>query len=249
MDNPNISEVSREKLEDAAAFVIMEQYAKALNAGINKRMEDCAEEVFPEELDKRCRALIAQASRKSQNKKRRKSALRVLRSAAVVALVMLSLCSILFVSVDAFRVPVMNFFIEKTDRYWQMTANPKEDTIPVRYDTENPLDGIIADIFELTSLSGSVESGDLLAIYNYGDNAKITLFADFSFGNLQVDGENTVVTDTKVAGHAAQLYEKEGFIRLAWLDENVSRAFSICAVNVSKEFVTYIAEEFAQYFD
>lgn len=248
MDNPNISEVSREKLEDAAAFVIMEQYAKALNAGINKRMEDCAEEVFPEELDKRCRALIAQASRKSQNKKRRKSALRVLRSAAVVALVMLSLCSILFVSVDAFRIPVMNFFIEKTDRYWQMTANPKEDNIPVRYDTENPLDGIIAG-FTLTSLSGSVESGDLMAKYNDGGNAKITLFVDVSFGNIQIDGEHSIITDTKVAGHAGQLYVKGDAVNLAWLDENVSRAFSICAVNVSEETVTYIAEEFAQYFD
>ncbi|MBQ5865472.1 MAG: hypothetical protein IIW56_02190 [Oscillospiraceae bacterium] len=249
MDNPNISETSREKLEDAAAFVIMEQYAKALNAGINKRMEDCAEEVFPEELDKRCRALIAQASRKAQNKKRRKSALRVLRSAAVVALVMLSLCSVLFVSVDAFRVPVMNFFIEKTDRYWQMTANPKEDTIPVRYDTENPLDGIIADIFELTSLSGSVESGDLLAIYNYGDNVELTLLVNFSFSNTQIDGEDSIITDTKVADHAGQLYVEGDSIRLVWLDENVSRAFGICAKNVSEETVTYIAEEFAQYFD
>lgn len=249
MDKPNISEVSREKLEDAAAFVIMEQYAKALNAGINKRMEDCAEEDFPEELDKRCRALIAQASRKSQNKKRRKSALRVLRSAAVVVLVMLSLCSVLFVSVDAFRIPVMNFFIEKTDRYWQMTADPEEDTIPVRYDTENPLDGIIADIFELTSLSGSVESGDLMAKYNDGDNVEITLLANFSFGNTQIDGEDSIITDTKVAGHAGQLYVKGDSIRLIWLDENVSRAFSICAVNVSEETVTYIAEEFAQYFD
>lgn len=248
MDKPNISEVSREKLEDAAAFVIMEQYAKALNAGINKRMEDCAEEDFPEELDKRCRALIAQASRKSQNKKRRKSALRVLRSAAVVALVMLSLCSILFVSVDAFRIPVMNFFIEKTDRYWQMTDNPEEDTIPVRYNAENPLDGIIAG-FTLTSLSGSVESGDLMAKYNDGDNVEITLLANFSFGNTQIDGEDSIITDTKVAGHAGQLYVKGDSIRLIWLDENVSRAFSICAVNVSEETVTYIAEEFAQYFD
>ena len=110
-------------------------------------------------------------------------------------------------------------------------------------------ENIVADIFELTSLSGSVESGDLMAIYNYGDNAKITLFVDVSFGNIQIDGEHSIITDTKVAGHAGQLYVKGDAVNLAWLDENVSRAFSICAVNVSEETVTYIAEEFAQYFD
>ena len=171
------------------------------------------------------------------------------RSAAVVAMVMLSLSSILFMTVEAFRVPIMNFFVEKTDRYWQMTANSEEDTISAVYNLKNPLDGIIADIFELTHLSGSVEAGDLIAKYNDGNNAEVTLFTDFSVGSLQLDGENAVVTDTTVAGHAAKLYEKEDSIRLVWLDENISRAFSICVVNVTTETVTYIAETFALHFD
>lgn len=249
MDKLKISEATQEKLEDAVVSVFMEQYAKALDAELNQKMDECAGEEFPPELDKRCRALIQQEYKKAQNKNRRKSALRVLRSAAVVAMVMLSLSSILFMTVEAFRLPIMNFFVEKTDLYWQMTANPKEDRISAVYNLENPLDGIIADIFELTSLSGSIESGDLIAKYRYEETSEITLFTDFSFGNLQVDGENAVVTDTTVAGHAAKLYEKEDSIRLVWLDENISRAFSICAVNVTTETVTYIAETFAGNFD
>ena len=173
----------------------------------------------------------------------------ILQRAAVVVVALLSLSSILFMTVEAFRLPVMNFFIEKTDRYWQMTANPDENAVPATYDTENPLDSIIADSFVLTSLSGSVESGDLMAEYRDGDNSSVILFADVSLGNLQVDGENAVVTDTKVASHDARLYVEGNIVRLAWLDENVSRAFSICAVNVSEETVAYIAEAFAQYFD
>ena len=222
----------------------MEQYAKALDAELNQKMDECVGEEFPPELDKRCRALIQQEYKKAQNKNRRKSALRVLRSAAVVAMVMLSLSSILFMTVEAFRLPIMNFFVEKTDRYWQMTANPKEDSISATYNLENPLDGIIADIFELTSLSGSVESGDLIAKYSYEDSAEITLFVNLSNGSLQIDCENAIVTDATVAGHAAKLYEKADSISLVWLDDNISRAFSICAVNVTNETVTYIAEAF-----
>lgn len=249
MDNPKLSDTAREQLEEAAVAVFMEQYAKALDAGIDKKMEECEGEEFPPELEKRCRALIEKEYAKTKNEKRRKGVMRILQKAAIVVVALLSLSSVLFMTVEAFRQPIMNFFIEKTDRYWQMTANPDKDTMPDAYNPENPLDGIIFDGFELTHLSGSVASGDLIAKYSYEDEAFITLFANFSLGNLQVDGENAVVTDAKVAGHKAHLYVKDDSIRLAWLDEDISRAFSICAVNVTEETVAYIAEAFAQYFD
>ena len=139
----NIS--ARENLEEAIVAAFMDQYAQALDAGIDRKIEECAGDAFPEELDKRCRALIEQANRKAKNKKRIKSALRVLRSAAVVAVVLVGLFSVLFVSVEAFRIPILNFFIEKTDRYWEITATPKEAFIPIGYDPEDPLGGIIGN--------------------------------------------------------------------------------------------------------
>ena len=249
MDNPNISETSREKLEDAAAFVIMEQYAKALNAGINKRMEDCAEEVFPEELDKRCRALIAQASRKAQNKKRRKSVLRVLRSAAVVALVMLSLCSVLFVTVEAFRLPVMNFFIEKTNRYWQISEELNENTTQEVFNAEDPLDGIIPDEFDLVNLVGSWEEDCLSADYVNGDNSSISLFVIPSGGSYQIDTEAALTTQCEVAGHNAVLSTEENMVRVMWSDKHVSKTFAICATNISGELVMVFAESLAKLFE
>lgn len=239
---------ARENLEEAIVVAFMERYAQALDAGIDRKMEECADDGFPEELDRRCRALIAQESKKIQNQKRRKSVLRVLRSAAVVVLVMLSLCSVLFVSVEAFRIPVMNFFIEKTDRYWEITAVPKEDFIPVGYDPEDPLGGIIGS-FTLTSLTGSVESGDLLAIYNLGDDIELALFAEFSFGNIQLGGEDYTVTEITVAGHTGQMYAEGDTVSLTWLDENIDRIFVICTENFTEEAVMQVAEEFAGYFD
>ena len=249
MDNPKLSEVAREQLEEATVAVFMEQYAKALDAGIDKKLEECADEEFPPELEKRCRALIEKEYAKSKSEKRRKGVVCFLQRAAIVVVALLSLSSVLFMTVEAFRLPVMNFFVEKTDRYWQMTANPEESAIPVEYDLENPLDGIISDIFELASLSGSVETGNLIAKYSDGDKAEIKLFVEDSLGSLQVDGENAMVTDTKVAGHDAHLYVEGNIVRLAWLDENISRTFGINAVNVTEDTVMYLAETFARYFD
>ena len=249
MDNPNISEESREKLEEAAAFVIMEQYAKALDAGINKKMEDCAEEDFPEELDKRCRGLIDREFAKSKQKQRRKSALRVLRSAAVVALVMLSLCSVLFVSVDAFRIPVMNFFIEKTDRYQQLSAKNNEDWVFVNFNEKNPLEGIISYDYTLISASGTLENGNLFAEYSNNNKSSILFYVNRSTGKLQIDDENAVFSECKVAGHNAKLYEEGVAVRLVWLDENIARTCYLYATKVSKEAVVSFAEEIANSFD
>ena len=249
MENPKISETTREKLEDAAVSVVMEQYAKALDAGINKKMEDCAEEVFPEELDKRCRALIQQEYRKAQNRKRRASALRVLRSAAIVAVVMLSLCSVLFVTVDAFRIPVMNFFIEKTDRYQQLSAKTNEDRVFESFNEANPLDGIIPDGFALVNISGTLEDGNLVAKYSNDNSATIIFFVDHSIGKLQIDDEDAFVSESKVAGHDAKLYVEGDSVRLVWLDENISCACYFYATKVSQEAVVCFAEAIASCFD
>lgn len=249
MENPKISETTREKLEDAAVSVFMDQYAKALDAGINKQMEECADHEFPEELDKRCRALIEREYVKAKREKHRKSVLRVLRSAAIVAVVMLSMCSVLFVTVEAFRMPIMNFFVEKTDRYWELSAKPNEDWVFEGFNEENPLDGIIPDDFELENVSGSLEAGDLAAKYVNNTKATIFFFIDRSMGKLQIDGEDAFISECKVSGHDAKLYVEGSFVRLAWLDENISCACSIYATNVSKETVESYAETVAGYFD
>lgn len=245
MENPRISETTREKLEEAAVSVFMEQYAKALDAGIDKKMEECAGDEFPPELDKRCRALIEQEYAKERNKRCRKSALRVLRSAAVVAVALLSLCSVLFVTVEAFRIPVMNFFAEHTSRYWQLSGKPDEDAILETFNPENPLDGIIPDEFVLTDLNGTWEGESMSAEYSNGNNSAIIFTISPSLNNAQLDTEDSLATPYKVMGYDALKLEEDGFTRITWLDEKNARILTLCATNISMEMVEHYAETVA----
>lgn len=246
MENPKISETTREKLEDAAVSVFMEQYAKALDAGIDKIMEECSEDVFPPELEKRCRALIQQEYARERSRKRRKSALRMLRSAAVVAVALLSLCSVLFVTVEAFRLPVINFFVQKTERYWQISAQEAAEIIPEVFNPEDPLGGIIPDEFILTSLSGSWEKGYLNAEYINPNNAVIILLISPNNGNAQVDKEDALAIPYKVLEYdAVKAIEKER-IRISWLDEKNNKIITLCATNISEEMVEIYAETVAE---
>lgn len=245
MANPKISEETREKLEDAAVSVFMEQYAKALDAGMNKELEACVEDAFPLELEKRCRALIQKEYAKERCRKRRKNALRVLRSAAVVAVALLSLCSVLFVTVEAFRLPVMNFFVQKTERYWQLSGQQNTDTIPEVFNPKDPLGGIIPDEFVLTNLFGSWVEGHINADYVKDDNTMISFIVTQTMNNAQVDTEEASAKPYSVLGHDAIMSVEGEFVRITWLDEEDARIITLFATNVSEEMVELYAETVA----
>lgn len=245
MANPKISEETREKLEDAAVSVFMEQYAKALDAGMNKELEACVEDAFPPELEKRCRALIQKEYAKERCRKRRKNALRVLRSAAVVAVALLSLSSLLFVTVEAFRLPVMNFFVQKTEQYWQLSGQQDTDTILEAFNPEDPLGGIIPDEFELTSVIGSWEEGYIYIDYVKEENTTISFMATQSGNNVQVDTEDATVKPYNVLGHDTIKSVEGECVRITWLDEENAKILTLYATNVSENMVELYAETVA----
>lgn len=249
MDNSAISEDTREKIEEAVVSVFMDQYAAVMNGGIDAKIDESADLEFPPELDKRCRALIQREYAKQKKKSSRKGLLRVCRSAAVVAAVLLSLCSVLFMTVEAFRLPVINFFIEKTDRYWQLSGVPNTNSLPDVFNPEDPLDGIIPGEFDLISLNGSWEDDSLTADYSNGECSKINFAVSSSAENVQIDTEDSLTTSCKVLGHEALKSAEGDFVRITWMDEENSKIFTLCAINVSMEMVEIYAEDVAMRLD
>lgn len=56
---------TKKKREEAVVSEFMVEYAAALDAGTDELMEESAEEEFPPELDRRCRALLQQSTEDS----------------------------------------------------------------------------------------------------------------------------------------------------------------------------------------
>lgn len=248
MEKVTLSEATREKVEEATLSVFMEQYGAAMDAGVEIKMAECADMEFPPELDKRIQKLIATEQAKKRNKQRRKTALRVLRSAAAVIMILLSVSSILFMTVEAFRVPVMNFFIEKTDRYWQLSDAPSTSSIPKVFNPENPLEDILPIDFSLAHVEGSWETNCLSANYSNGKGAEITLLVISADTIAQIDCEDSNVSNIKLAEHDAIVSVEGNVVRVSWLIDDVSRAFTLCATNISEGTVILFAEEFSSFF-
>lgn len=245
MEEPRISETTREKIEEATVSVFMDQYAKALDAGIDKKIEECTDNDFPPELEKRCRALIEKEYAKERSKKSRKVALRVLRSAAAVVIVALGLCSVLFVTVEAFRVPIMNFFIEKTERYWELSGITDSNIDLEQLNLENPLEGIIPKEFYLVDLSGTWDQGCINALYSNENEETIFFSISPAVGSIQIDTEDARTRRCEIMGHDAICTVEGNSIQLTWLDETCSQIFLICTTNIPESKVVAWAEVIA----
>lgn len=235
---------ARERLEEAMVAAFMDRYAQALTEEIDKKIEECAGDAFPEELDKRCRALIQREYTKAKRQKHMKRILRALSSAAVVAVVLVGLFSVLFVSVEAFRLPVMNYFLEKTDRYWHVSSQPIV-WVPERINPENPLENIIPDDFMLVHVDGEWESGNFNAEYFNGRKSKVTLMVFPSGGMGQIDTEGAYITQCEIGGYPAVMATEDYAVRLMWTDESTSSVYTILTMYIAEDVVINIAEEFA----
>lgn len=243
-----ISEETREKLENATLSVFMDQYAKALDAGVDSLMEECAEDTFPPELDQRIQKLIAKESARERNKTRRKTALRMLCSAAAAIVLLLGTCSVLFVTVEAFRIPVMNFFVEKTNLYWETSTSDGKTKEPETFNEENPLEGILTDDFKLVRIDGSMEKNSLTADYRDDEQRTVTLHIVPSDGNNQMDTENANASKFKLVGQDAMISVEGNVVRITWVNHDMLKAFSLCTVNVDEDEVIDIAANLVRLF-
>lgn len=242
MENLKISETTREKIEEAAVSVFMDQYAAALDAGIDKKMADCADMEFPPELDRRCRALIQQEYKKQRSKKYRKAALRVLRSVAVVAIALLSLCSLLFMTVEAFRIPVINFFAEKHEGHLELRGTAAENEIPETFNPDDPLAGILSDAYTLSSISNNWEMGTVAASYHNSDGSDVFFSIAPAGSTTLVDDEDAATYHFRLMDHDAYLLSEGENIRLIWLDANAEQVFTLCGSKIPEETVLSLAE-------
>ena len=103
----------QDKYMDAVLAMLMDEYAEAeAEVLLQKSKEEISEEDVPEELDQKCQALI----RRKFTQKRRRHALKVVgnisRRVAAFAIVLLGAFSALFLTVDAVRTPIINFYLQ-----------------------------------------------------------------------------------------------------------------------------------------
>lgn len=243
----------RQKLEeqyfDAALSLLLDDYAGAEGAELLRAFEraDAAGAIpeMPEELDKKCRRI---AGRKHPVRNMRVPLMRAVRrlgNAAACLLIAVGVCTVTVLSVDAFRSPVLNFFLHPESRYstvdFEDRQNPtvlEESSIFVEF-MENLPKG-----YEVTQKKNAPDGhGGITCTDENG--AKITLKSEPAMGARILDTEEVGQKEIEIGGQRALLMEKNGY-RLVWIDEDADVLYTLfadgLALDVFLEFAGFLAE-------
>ena len=236
----NNDEIFEHHLEETVAL-FMDRYARDLFQQIQETPEEIP---YPDELDKRCLALIRKARKKEQLQVFHTGAWKALSRAAMVLVALLSLVSILFISVKAFRKPIIDFFFQEKDGYWDISGGPDATgTTDSWTNIEDPLVGLLPIDYELVKHEES-EFGYLFVEYQNENRDVIWLSIYGGTGILSIDSENADKVQLCTIGDFDAIYvEKDGCCHLIWVNDLTYQKYSLYADNLDSSEFWALAEK------
>lgn len=238
-----------EQYVDASVALFMKYYCDTLYEDVTGR-DACTEEnkdaAFPAELDARCRTLIKKAVKRQRLRKKARYTGKVLRHICSFMIVCMALASVLFVTVEAVRVPIINYYIEHSENNFLEIGgydNSAGEALEDAFDISDPLKEIIPSEYSLITQEGDAIS-KFSAIYKDTLNNSIFIasrpFTTIRDIDLQ-DAEN--VQWFQIYNCKAVIIEEVNKTRLLWIDEGLSTTFSLIISDNSSVDAVKIADE------
>jgi len=247
MDKNRTYQEKYERYVDATVDLIMNRYNDILTENIRTEVDELEnmQTEFPPHLHDQCMALIKNAHKKRKQQQRGKQVLKVLRMAAVFALVLLSLTSILFVTVEAIRLPIINFFIEKNENYWNITTDTQEhwETYTDTVDWTDPLQGLLDEEYKLVFQEGD-SCHDAAVIYENSNAEQIFFSARPTESSIRIDSEDIDYSkELLICDYDAILVAEDHIITLVWMHNRLDAIYTIVADGITESQVIHIAEQ------
>ena len=243
--NPEIYE----RFLDAAAALVMDQYGAAVADSVSRTAAEPVE--IPEALDKKCRKLIREKLPKERRVRFAKKAMRFTVAAALCVVMLFGVTGILFITVEAVRIPIINFFIEQKTGYAEFGAPVigRENTglLPDEVSLSKAIGALLPLEYRLV-LSEEDSDENTVFLYMNAAGESITVSIDIYNGVYRVDTEDAAFTETIVLGaNDAYLISKNGY-RMIWIDEKSERVYQLSASNLAKEDVIELAQKLEKIF-
>ena len=226
-----------EQYDDAILSLLMDEYAECEGRLLLQAYEDAKKggtlEALPPELDRKCMQLIGETHVKEARQYRLKSILRPLAKAAVVVLVLFALSTVTILSVDAFRVPVINFLIDQSGKYGTVILGSTENY--EQTESNSIIDKFHTNIPYGYQIAKQDLQSDSSFIYCTNEDHGI-LYLEMSKTELglNVDTEDTNYTELELGEYAAVFQEKNGFY-LRWLDHKENILYTLFSNNLSPD--------------
>lgn len=246
MDNQNKNSLF-DQYVDASVALFMEHYSSVLTDHVKTEIMSSESVDVSDGLDQKCRTLIRKEFAKRKRKAFLKGVSKGLSYAAVLMVALLSLSSALFITVEAVRVPIINFFIEQGDGYWVITGED-EDTSAHRdnqnkivFDEADPLRDLLPEEFRLERYIELNTGATAMYADELGNNAVLVLTRNSSA--LMIDTENAEYTKEISILDCKAILVKTEKLSLVWLDSKRDVLYNLVVDSIDEEDLIEIAEE------
>lgn len=232
----------REKLldeyEEITMELLMDEYAEAEGEVLWKEFQ-AAEETgevpdIPDDLDQKCRNTIRSATARINRRAQFAHGLRTLSRVAVFVLVLFGISATLVLSVDALRIPVLNFFLRSSERYTVIALDEENQTIQEELDDiRKSIECLIPGEYSL-AFEDISEHGSLQLIYQNDNNKIISLAVAPASGQLIMDTESADIKKMKVNEQDALFVDKGG-LHIVWMNPEDSLSYDFFANALDSE--------------
>ena len=230
-----------EDFGDAALALMLEEQAEADGMALWEAY--CRQnDPMPEPLDNACRKAVAKTLRKSH-----KHMLmgRALRCSAMLAACLVLVTTLIF-SVEALRVPMLNFILTHGGastvlRFQEREGWEETPLEEIRYilDTTVP-DGFVLEI------ENSDSPSRLGRFYCSDDAGTLQIVIIPAMGSMSLDADEGQITEFTLAGHDAILVESDD-LQAMWINKTQKLFYTVTASSMEKtdflQFVEILAEK------
>ena len=223
-----------DQYDDVTFALLMDEYAEEEGARLRKKFEEAqaAGEITdtPDALDEKCLQMIHRDFAKKRGKENVRKIIRMTSKVAVAVMVFLGIVTATIFSVDALRIPVLDFIVEHYSEY-SAIAFEGNDTGPT-HRTTDLFENALPDGYALVS-STITEHLTLVAYQNEnGDIVQLNITP--AEGEIRLDTEGARYSEIELYEYKAILLEENGY-QVFWHDESNGVVYTVQATALSKE--------------
>lgn len=223
-----------DQYDDVTFALLMDEYAEEEGARLCKEFEEAqaAGEVTDtsDALDEKCLQMIHRDYAKKRGKDNVRKIIRMTSKVAVAVMVFLGLMTTMVMSVDALRIPVLDFIVEHFSEYSSITFESNDE----------PSAPHVVDLFEkalpdgYTMVSNTfTEKLTLVAYQNEnGDIAQLNVTP--AGGEVRLDTEGASYSEIALYDYKAILLEENGY-QVFWHDDKAGVVYTVQATALTKE--------------
>lgn len=225
-----------QQYEEVALGLLMDEYANAEGKRLLQEFETASAqgdiEPMPDGLKAKYHQLIDQAYKKKRQRKLFSGITKTVGKVAVVALVLFGIATTAILSVDAWRVPVLNFILDRSGEFAFVNVDYNNVSL------ENQYKAIVKTVCDnappdyMLTETPVVDEPSLFIKMKNSEGTKLTICVSAETNQIQADTEDAQVKEVDLNGKPAYLIIEEG-LYIIWHDNAKGLIISVYAQDLS----------------